>query len=468
MTEETKTLARFAAGLRHDAIPAEVRERAKLLILDTVGIAVRARHDTDSTPPMLEAARMLGLDHGTARVFGERDGWSPAGAALVNGALMHSLDFDDTHAPASLHPSAPVIPAALAAAEIAGRDGQAALAGIVAGYEVICRVSRALIPSEHYDLGFHPTATCGTFAAAAAAGRVLGLDAAQMEDAFGIALSEAGGSLQFLANGAWTKRFQVGHSAMAGLMAAVFAARGYRGASAALEGRYGFFHAYARNARPELAVAGLGSVWETSAIAVKPYPACRAMHAAVDGVIALRARHNLVEERIKSVRVGLSETALRLVGTPQEQKRVPQNVVDGQFSCHFGVGVALQEGRFGWDDYATHIGDARTAALLGRVEVGHDAAAEAEYPRQFSASVEVETVDGTVDRLFVPIPKGEPENFQTADELRAKYAALVLPVIGQAQEARLFHAVMGMDRGTVAAIFDAAAPNSPDPARKSA
>ena len=159
---------------------------------------------------------------------------------------------------------------------------------------------------------------------------------------------------------------------------------------------------------------------------------------------------------------------MRLVGTPQEQKRTPQNVVDGQFSCHFGVGVALREGRFGWDDYAAHIGDARTNALLAKVEVGHDPAAEAEYPRQFSASVEVETTDGVRDRMFVPIPKGEPENFQTAEELRAKYAALVQPVIGSAQEARLFQAIMGMDRGSVAAIFDAATPNAPDPARKTA
>lgn len=468
MTEVTKTLARFATGLQYEAIPADVRDRAKLLILDTVGIAVRARHDTELTPPMLDAARTLGLDHGRARVLGERDGWSPAGAALINGALMHSLDFDDTHAPASLHPSAPVIPAALAAAELAGKGGADALVGIVAGYEVICRISKALIPSEHYDLGFHPTATCGAFAAAAAAGRVLGLDEAQMTDAFGIALSEAAGSLQFLANGAWTKRFQIGHSAMAGLMAAVFAQKGYRGAAPAFEGRYGFFHAYARNARPERAVEGLGDVWETSGIAVKPYPACRAMHSAVDGIIALRARHNLVEERVKAVRIGLSETALRLVGTPEEQKRVPKNVVDGQFSCHFGVGVALREGRFGWDDYATHIGDARTNALLGRIEVRHDARAEAEYPRQFSASVEIETTDGGSERLFVPIPKGEPENFQTPDELRAKYAALVLPVIGAAQEARLFQAVMGLDRSSVGAVFDAATPIGPDPARKTA
>ncbi|MCC7274098.1 MAG: MmgE/PrpD family protein [Alphaproteobacteria bacterium] len=468
MTDVTGPIARFCAALRHEAIPEEVRERAKLLVLDTVGIAVRARHDTDSTPPMIEAARLLGLGDGAARVVGDAAGYAPAGAALINGALMHSLDFDDTHAPASLHPSAPVIPAAFAAAEIAGRSGRDALTGVVAGYEVICRISKAVVPAEHYDIGFHPTATCGTFAAAAAAGSVLGLDAAAMEDAFGIALSETAGSMQFLANGAWTKRFQIGHAAMAGLMAAVFAAKGYRGAAPAFEGRYGFFHAYARAARPEIAVQGLGEAWETMAIAVKPYPACRAMHSAVDGVIALRARHNLVEERVKSIRIGLAHTAIRLVGAPEEQKRRPRNVVDGQFSCHFGAGVALREGRFGWDDYAGHIGDPRTDALLERITVVHDEQAEAEYPRQLSAKVAVETVDGMTDELFVTIPKGEPENFQSADELRAKHAALVVPVIGAAQEARLFQAVMGLDRGSVAAVYDAAAPRAPDPARKTA
>ena len=156
----------------------------------------------------------MGMAAGNSGVFGDAARYTPAGAALLNGALAHSLDFDDTHAAGSLHPGAPVIPAALAAGEMAGASGADVLAGIVAGYEVTCRVALALPAGEHYDRGFHPTATCGAFGAAAAAARVFGLSAEQVEGALGTVLSQCAGSLQFLANGAWTKRFQVGWAAV--------------------------------------------------------------------------------------------------------------------------------------------------------------------------------------------------------------------------------------------------------------
>ena len=199
------------------------------MVFDTVGIALRARHDTDSTPSLLAAVAKLGLAGGAATVIGDVDSYTPPGAALINGALAHSLDFDDTHAGGSVHVSAPIVPAALAAAELAGADGARLLAAIVAGFEVQIRLSMALDPHEHYKRGFHPTATCGTFGATAAAANIFGLDREQIESAFGICLSQAAGSLQFLADGAWSKRFQVGHAAMCGLTAASLASEGFRG-----------------------------------------------------------------------------------------------------------------------------------------------------------------------------------------------------------------------------------------------
>ena len=182
-------------------------------------------------------------------MFGDPARWTPAGAAFLNGALAHSLDFDDTHAAGSLHPGAPVIPAALAAGEMVGASGADVLAGIVAGYEVTCRVALALPAGAHYDRGFHPTATCGAFGAAAAAGRVFGLDADGIAGALGTVLSQAAGSLQFLANGAWTKRFQVGWAAMNGLVAATLVREGFKGAAEALEGKHGFMQRL--RARPD-------------------------------------------------------------------------------------------------------------------------------------------------------------------------------------------------------------------------
>src|SRR5690606_40306027 len=151
----------------------------------------------------------------------------------------HSLDFDDTHADSSLHPSAPVVPAALAASGTGGATGAELLAAIVAGYEVCCRLGNALDPTSHYARGFHPTATAGTFGAAAAAAKLYRLPAERIAAAFGVSGSQAAGSLQFLENGAWNKRFQVGAAAMNGVIAATLAQQDFLGASEPVEGRYG-------------------------------------------------------------------------------------------------------------------------------------------------------------------------------------------------------------------------------------
>jgi len=257
----TAALSAFAAGIRLDALPPEVVSRSRFLLLDLVGNIVRARHDAESTASFLATTRAMGLASGNSGVFGDAARYTPAGAAFLNGALAHSLDFDDTHAAASLHPGAPVIPAALAAGEMTGASGADVLAAIIAGYEITCRVALALPAGEHYDRGYHPTATCGAFGAAAAAARVLGLDADGVASALGTVLSQTAGSLQFLVNGAWTKRFQVGWAALNGLMAAKLASEGFKGAAEALEGKHGFMRAYAPNPTPERAVQGLGQTW---------------------------------------------------------------------------------------------------------------------------------------------------------------------------------------------------------------
>src|SRR5687767_2285892 len=317
MTATTRELAQFVAGISYDTLPAEVRERVKALTLDLVGIMLRARHDAESTPAMIAAAGRLGLAGGACTVIGDGAGYAPPGAAMLNGTLGHSLDFDDTHAPGSIHPSAPIVPAAFAAAEMAGADGKALIAAIVAGYEVQLRLSLALDPAAHYDRGFHPTATCGAFGAAAAAGRLLGLDAGGFVNAFGIVLSMSAGSMQFLVNGAWTKRSHVGHAAMCGLIAATQAREGYVGAAEAIEGKWGFLHAYAPAADAARVTDALGSRWETLKIAVKPYPSCRYSHAAIDGIVALAREHGIRADDVEEVAVGLPELGWKIIGDPE-------------------------------------------------------------------------------------------------------------------------------------------------------
>ncbi len=447
MTAVTRVLSEFTAGLQFDALPDEVVERTRLLALDHVGIALRARHAAALNKPMSTALVKLGLGDGAGSVIGDVKGYAPAGAAFYNGNLAHSLDFDDTHARGSIHPSAPIVPAAFAAAEMVGAHGRDIVAGIVAGYEVQIRLSMALKPSDHYARGFHPTATCGAFGAAAAAARIFGLDADRVANAFGLAGSQAAGSMQFLLDGAWNKPFHTGYAAMNGLIAASFAAEGFRGAGDAIEGKAGFLHAYAPDADPEVAVAGLGEKFETMEIAVKPYPSCRYGHAAMDALIDLRAANDIDYHEIESVEVGLPRTGWNLIGDPESDKQNPKNYVDGQFSMPFVAAVALRDGKMGWDSYAPHLQDGDTLALCRRIRSVVDPQVEAEFPAHMGGLVRVHTGRGDFEKMVV-IARGEPGNFLTSAEMRAKFDDLTSPYLGEADRGALAGELLSLDTCT--------------------
>ena len=453
----TDTLSRYAAGLKLADLPEPVIARTRLLILDLVGNIVRARHDAESTPPMLSAARALGFSAGNTSVLGDVRRYTPPGAAFLNGALGHSLDFDDTHAAGSLHPGAPVIPAALSAAEMVGAGGADVVAAIVAGYEVTCRTALALPAAEHYRRGFHPTATCGVFGAAAAAGRVFGLDASAIADALGIALSQSAGSLQFLANGAWTKRFQVGWAASSGLVAAALARESFRGAAEAIEGRYGFLHAYAPSPNPARAIEDLGGVFELMATAVKPYPSCRYGHAGIDAALALRSRHELRPERIDAVTLGLPNAGMQLIGDDIERRRNPQSTVDGQFSGPFVIACALATGGLGWDSYKL-IDDPVIRSLMSKIDCVLAPEIEALFPARMAGKLTIRAGGETFTET-VTIAKGEPENFLTEEELRGKFLNLAVPVLGMERASALADAVLTLDSASsVSALMRLAVP----------
>jgi 2-methylcitrate dehydratase PrpD len=306
------------------------------------------------------------------------------------------------------------------------------------------------------------------FGAAAAAGRVFGLPAGAIAHAFGIALSQAAGSMQFLVDGAWTKRSHVGHAAMNGLIAASLAREGFHGAVEAFEGKAGFLRSYAP--RPVLAnaVAGLGRVYETMAIAVKPYPACRYSHAAIDGLLELRAAHGLKWEEVEAVEIGLPRTGWKIIGDPEADKQQPKNVVEGQFSMPFVAAVALREGAMQWDHYASHIRDPRTLALCKRVRTVVDPLAEAEFPRYMSGVVRVRA-RGAAFEKFVRVAKGEPENFVTAAELRAKFDGLVAPYLGDRRRDELARALLALDQAeAVGAVLRLTRPDRPEARRLAA
>ncbi len=426
MADETATLAAYVANLKFDDIPQEVLTRAKTLTLDFLGSAIRARKESESTPSIVKMVEALSLDgKGDSTVFGDTRTWTPAVAALLNGAMGHSLDFDDTHADSSLHPSAPVVPAAFAVGEMIGSSGREVLTAIVAGYEVCCRLGNALDPTSHYARGFHPTATAGTYGAAAAAAKLFGLSKEQIVSAFGISGSQAAGSLQFLVNGAWNKRYQVGAAAMNGVIAATLARHDFLGSSESVEGKHGLLVGYSDDAHPEKAVADLGSVYETMKIGVKPYPSCRYTHAAIDALIAMRREHNLTPDQVRRVEIGLHRNGITLTGD-EATKRRPSSIVGGQFSMFFTGALALDQGRFGWDDYA-RLGDDAINALADKFDVVQDDRLEGR-PHPFGARVSIETDDGIHERIYHD-PSGEPGSFPDALAMQQKFLLLARPVL---------------------------------------
>jgi 2-methylcitrate dehydratase PrpD len=426
MADETATLAAYVANLKFDDIPQEVLTRAKTLTLDFLGSAIRARKESESTPSIIKMVEALSLDgKGDSTVFGDTRTWTPAVAALLNGAMGHSLDFDDTHADSSLHPSAPVVPAAFAVGEMMGSSGRDVLTAIVAGYEVCCRLGNALDPTSHYARGFHPTATAGTYGAAAAAAKLFGLSKEQIVSTFGVSGSQAAGSLQFLVNGAWNKRYQVGAAAMNGVIAATLAYNDFLGSSESVEGKHGLLVGYSDDAHPEKAVADLGSVYETMKIGVKPYPSCRYTHAAIDALIAMRREHNLTPDQVRHVEIGLHRNGITLTGD-EATKRRPSSIVGGQFSMFFTGALALDQGRFGWDDYA-RLGDDAINALADKFDVVQDDRLEGRS-HPFGARVSIETDDGIHERIYHD-PSGEPGSFPDALAMQQKFLQLARPVL---------------------------------------
>jgi len=458
MTGISRHLAEFAVNLGYEDLPADVVERTKLLILDTAGNIVRARNDAESTPSMIRAIEVLGLTNGDCSVPGDVNSYVPSAAALLGGTLAHSLDFDDTHAEASLHSSAPILPAALVAAEMMGSSGKDLIAACVAGYETQIRLSLALGPTDHYDRGYHPTATCGIFGAVAAAGKLLGLDVDQIESAFGIALSQSAGSMQFLADGAWTKRSHVGQAAQNGLMCAVLAKEGFKGPKQAFEGKWGFLHAYAPNADPSKADADLGSRWETLRLAVKPFPSCRYTHAAMDALKQIVRDEGVTADEVESVEIGLPLTGMKIVSFPEYAKHNPQSVVDGQFSMPFCAAVVLREGTLLWDHYATHLTDPVTHALTQKISCVNDPEVEALFPANMAGKATVKTARGTFS-VLVDMPKGEPGNFMTTEEFRGKFDGLAEPYLGVEGCNRFAEAILGLEaQNSVSSVLAASKP----------
>src|SRR5262245_51290054 len=391
-----KVLADFAHDLTYEAIPEAVRERAKHLILDATGIAF-ASGRYDFAHKSLTAITAL-AGSGDVPVIGLPARLPARDAALLNGILVHGLDFDDTHTGSILHVTTSIWPAVLSAAWMHGASGRDMVTAYVAGAEAITRLG-AVGSGMFHQVGFHPTGLVGVFGCALAAGRLMGLSPEALVNAQGIALSCASGSLEFLEDGAWTKRMHPGWAAQSGITAAALAQGGFVGPSRAYEGRFGLFNINLQDGltaeRQERATAGLGTTWETSAVAVKPLPACHFTHACADAAVLLAKAHRSDLDDIVRIKALVPAETVKTVCEPVANKRRPANAYDAQFSIPYLVAASLVRGRFTLAELEPDaLNDETILALCDRVDYEVDP--RSTFPRHYTGELQMSLTDGRV------------------------------------------------------------------------
>jgi 2-methylcitrate dehydratase PrpD len=409
-------LATFGDDLELGQVPGPVVAHAKLLLLDTLGAAL-AGVDTDEGRAVIEAAGAAGGETGPATIWGTTHRTSRAAAALVNGTTAHAQELDDFGG--CDHSGAVVVPAVLAAAEGEGIAGCRVLEAIIVGYDVALRVLEATGGYRaHNGRGWHSTGTCGSFGAAAAAAKVLGLDRERATWALGLAGSYTGGLWAFIADGAMAKRYHPGRAAETGVLAACLARAGFTGPGRIFEAEWGgFLGTYAGDsAAPDRLTAGLGQEFKILRSGVKPYASCRGAHAVLDVVLDLRRREALTADDVAAVRIRCTEADRLMLGEPEPRTRLA-----AQMSLPYSVAVAWVTGRAFLEEYEERAReDPRVRALMRRVRLEPDPAlAEGEEPH-----VTVEMRDGRRFSGHVAIARGAPENPLSRDEVVAKYEAL--------------------------------------------
>ena len=423
------TILRSLGTMAVGPVPESLRAEMPSRVLDILGIAIRAG-GLDTSRAVIEFAEAQGGSPQASAIGGARRLPGPE-AAFVNGVLAHSLDYDDTHLPSILHPSASIVPAVLATAESAAAPEADVLSAVAVGIEVCVRLGMGGFDPEgrrslFFDRGQHATSICGAVGSAAASARIRGSDAATVTHAMAIACSMASGILESNRVGGTVKRLHCGWAARAGVTAADLAGRGLTGAPTAVEGRFGLFAALLGDAaRPGAVTEMIGDRWHAGDVAYKPYPANHFTHAGIDAALALRAG-GLRPEDVGAASLAVAPPTVRTIGEPIEAKRAPETGYAAQFSGPYAVAAALCGGGglgVGLEDFSdASARDPKRRELMRRIDVVGDSDLLEIYPYQLPAVLTVTTRDGARLVSERRINRGGPELPLSAADLAAKFA----------------------------------------------
>lgn len=420
----------FVRGLRLEEVPAEVADKAKLVVLDTLGIAL-VSSTMEFGRMALDVASALGGAR-ESRLIGARRKVAAANAVLANGTLAHGLDYDDTLEEAIVHTGCCGVITALAVGEALGASGKRVLEAAVAGMEVMCKVG-LVAPGKFHARGFHPTALCATFGAAAAAGKLYRLELSQWTDAFGICGSQSSGIIEYLADGSWTKRLHPGWSAHGGIIAVLLARRGFRGPASVFEGRHGFYRAFGAGEEGCHLdrLDELGKSWEIRRLAFKSYPCGSISHPYMDCALKLRQKYSFRPEQIDEITCRAAEGVVHRLWEPLKEKQRPSSSYGAKFSLPYSIAVMLVRGKAGLEEFSDKaIRDPEILAVAQKVRYELDPTID--YPRHFSGHVRVRLRDGTVREESQPHPRGGLESPLPPEQIEEKFrvnAGLALPKV---------------------------------------
>lgn len=370
--------------------PIGMRAKCEDVLIDVAGLCIGARNEA-----YVKSALAALDDDGPCTAFGHARTLTATGAALVNGMAAHGEDFDDTFEGGPVHAGAVIVPAVLAACERFGIDGRGALAGIAVGIETLCRLS-LVAPKAIHRAGFHPTAVLGAMAAAAGVGAALRLDARALVNALGSAGSMAGGIIEYLAEGAWTKRLHAGWAAQSGLQAALLGRAGFIGPRTVFEGTHGLFHGFAHTTEGDYdaLVDGFGERWVAETLAFKPYPCGTMAQPYVDCARQL-AEHGIVGEQIAEIVCEVAEGTVHRLWEPLAHKQRPPNGYAAKFSTPYCIAAGFMHGGVGLDAFTdAAVSDPRVLALAAKVRYQIDP--RNPYPREYTGHVRVTLRNGHV------------------------------------------------------------------------
>ncbi|HET8920950.1 MAG TPA: MmgE/PrpD family protein [Xanthobacteraceae bacterium] len=415
-------LAQKIAALDPAKLPLAVPRKCEELLIDVVGLAVTARNE-DYVKSVIAACD----DDGPCTAIGHTRTLSAAAAALVNGTAIHGEDFDDTFEGGPVHAGAVIVPAVLAACERHGsqngRDGKAVLLGIAVGVEMMCRLS-LVAPTRTHKAGFHPTAVFGTMGAAAGVGAALGLSPRQLVDALGNAGSMAGGIIEYLAEGAWTKRLHAGWAAQAGIRAALLGRAGFCGPRTVFEGVHGFFHAFAHTTAGDFAALTekFGTHWVTETLAFKPYPCGTMTHPYID--CARRLGRRVKADDVVELVCDVGEGTVHRLWEPLAAKQRPANGYAGKFSTPYCIAAGFVRGQtglsVGLSDFTDGaVRDPTVLALAAKVRYRIDP--QNPYPKNFTGHIRATLRDGSVVEEHQPHMRGGAHEPLTRADLEEKF-----------------------------------------------